>query len=119
MTEEERNGICRAIEYNKLSQEARSHALRNDRLPLNIITRFILLEQVKVTSSMTTAGSDYYRTKSQTIMKVTKNMGRKIVNSLKDLKSMKLEVEAMKEKLSNLQTCSAMLHSRAKQCAKV
>ncbi|KAL1802322.1 hypothetical protein ACET3Z_030969 [Daucus carota] len=119
LTEEERNGLCRAIEYNKLSQEARSHALRNDRLPLNIITRFILLEQVKVTSSMTTAGSDYYRTKSQTIMKVTKNMGRKIVNSLKDLKSMKLEVEAMKEKLSNLQTCSAMLHSRAKQCAKV
>lgn len=114
LKEEERNGLCRAIEYNKLSQDARSHALRNDRLPLNIMTRFILLEQVNVTSSITAAGSDYYRTKSQTIMKVTKNISSEMMNSLRELKTMKLEVEAMKEKLRQLQTCSAMLHSQAK-----
>ncbi|XP_074339396.1 coleoptile phototropism protein 1-like [Apium graveolens] len=103
LNEEERNGLCGAIEYNKLSQEARSHALRNDRLSLNIITPFILVEQVNVTSSVTAAGSDYYRTKSQTIMKVTKNISRKFINSANELKTMKLEVDAMKEKLSQLQ----------------
>lgn len=114
LNEEERNSLCRAIEYNKLSEEARTHALRNDRLPLNIITRFILLEQVNVTSSITAAESDYYRTKSQTIVKVTKNIDMKFINSVNELKTMKLDVEAMKEKLSQLQTCSAMLHGRAK-----
>ncbi|CAL5400593.1 unnamed protein product [Camellia sinensis] len=103
LTEEERNGICRAMEYHKLSQEARKHAMKNDRLPLNIITRFILLDQVNMTRSITTNRTNYQRTKSQAIMRASRGLGKARINSQKEIETMKQDVERIKVKLRELQ----------------
>ncbi|KAI8024187.1 BTB/POZ domain-containing protein DOT3 [Camellia lanceoleosa] len=103
LTEEERNGICRATEYHKLSQEARKHAMKNDRLPLNIITRFILLDQVNMTRSITTNGTNYQRTKSQAIMRASRGLGKARINSQEEIETMKQDIERIKVKLSELQ----------------
>ncbi|KAI8022732.1 BTB/POZ domain-containing protein DOT3 [Camellia lanceoleosa] len=103
LTEEERNGICRAMEYHKLSQEARKHATKNDRLPLNIITRFILLDQVNMTRSITTNGTNYQRTKSHAIMRASRGLGKARINSQEEIETMKQDVERIKVKLSELQ----------------
>lgn len=119
LTEEEKSDICRAMEYEKLSQEARNHALRNDRLPLNTTIRFILLEQVSIIRSVTAAGSNYQRTKSQTIMRAQKSLGSQWINCQKEIKMMKQDVETMKAQLCQLQTCRMMLQRVAKRCTKV
>ncbi|KAK3006124.1 hypothetical protein RJ639_015503 [Escallonia herrerae] len=56
VTIEERSGICRVLEYQKLSQDAREHAMKNYRLPLNMTTRFVLLEHLNTTRSITANG---------------------------------------------------------------
>ncbi|KAK6915567.1 NPH3 domain [Dillenia turbinata] len=39
LTEEEETGLCKAMDYHKLSQEAREHMMKNVRLPLSFTTR--------------------------------------------------------------------------------
>ncbi|KAK9291466.1 hypothetical protein L1049_019414 [Liquidambar formosana] len=73
LTETE-SSVCRAMEYHKLSQDAHKHVMKNDQLPLNITTRFILLEQVNMTRSMTSLGLNYQRTRSQAIIRVSGGM---------------------------------------------
>ncbi|XP_052183961.1 root phototropism protein 3-like isoform X2 [Diospyros lotus] len=104
VTEEERCSMCRGMEYQKLSQEARKHAMKNDRLPVNIITRFILLEQVDMTRSITAAGSKYQRTKSQAIIRIGKGAGKGgMMGGQKEIKTMKQDVERIKVQISDLQ----------------
>ncbi|GFY94856.1 hypothetical protein Acr_10g0002410 [Actinidia rufa] len=102
VTEGEKSGICRAMEYQKLSQEALKYVMKNDRLPLNIITRFILLEQANMSRSMTVAGSNYERAKSQTILRITKGLGKLGINSWKEIKTMKQDVQRIKAQLGEL-----------------
>ncbi|KAJ8572918.1 hypothetical protein K7X08_009429 [Anisodus acutangulus] len=93
LTEEERSSICRKMEYHKLSQEARTHAMKNDRLSDNIRTQFILVEEVNMTRLLTSDSSSYQRTKTQTIMKVSNGPGKSWMNSSqKEMKTMKQEV---------------------------
>ncbi|MCD7453732.1 hypothetical protein HAX54_021964 [Datura stramonium] len=104
LTEEERSSICRKMEYHNLTQEAQTHALKNDRLPDNIRTQFILLEQVNMTRLLTSDGSGYQRTKSQTIIKVSKGLGKSWMNSSqKEMKAIKQEVEMLKVQVGELQ----------------
>ncbi|KAL3573522.1 hypothetical protein D5086_024135 [Populus alba] len=70
LTEEARTSVCTAMDYHKLSKEGLEHAARNDRLPVNITTRLILLEQVNMARSMTSVGSNYQRTKTQAIIRI-------------------------------------------------
>lgn len=104
LTEEERSSICRKMEYHKLSQEARLHALKNDRLPNNIRIQLVLLEQVNMTRLLTSDGSIYQRTKSQTIMKVSSGLNKSWMNSSqKEMKAMRQEVEMLKTQVVELQ----------------
>ena len=105
LTEEERSELCRTMEYDKLSQEARKHAVKNARLPLNIKTRFIFLEQANITRLITNDGSNYHRTKSQAILRVSKNLGKGWVKTHKEVKMMTREVETIKVQLCQLQLC--------------
>ncbi|KNA22581.1 hypothetical protein SOVF_032820 [Spinacia oleracea] len=103
MTEKEREEVCRAMEYHKLSQEAREHAMKNDRLPLNISTQFILLQQVNMVKSMVNERSMYRRTKAQMIV----NKQSECFKIQKQMKIMKQEVESLKIELSKVQLCKA------------
>lgn len=117
LTEEERTSVCRAMEYHKLSQEARQHMMKNDRLPLKMRTQLILLEQVNMTRSMTAAGSNYQRTKTQAIIRVSKGLEKGCsLTSQKEIKMMKKEVETMKMKLNQLHMCKMQLQNQAKRC---
>lgn len=101
LTEEEREGVCKPMEYHKLSQEAREHAMKNDRLPLYMNTQFMLLQQVNMVKSMVNEGSMYRRTKAQTII----NKQRECFKVQKQMKIMKQEVESLKIELNKVQLC--------------
>ncbi|KAF3454447.1 hypothetical protein FNV43_RR04894 [Rhamnella rubrinervis] len=115
-TEEERVSACRFLGYHRLSQEAREHVMKNDRLPLKITARFILLEQVNMSKSVKAMGSNYLRTKSQAIVRVTKSLGKGWMSSRKELKQMSKEVETMKMQLKDLQMCKMKLQGQLKKC---
>ncbi|XP_009769384.1 root phototropism protein 3-like [Nicotiana sylvestris] len=116
LTEEERSSICRKLEYHKLSQEARTHAMKNDRLPDNIRTQFILVEQINMTRLLTSAGSSYQRTKSQTIMKVSKGVGKSWMNSSQnEMEMMKQEVEMLNAQVGELKQCRMELQRQTKK----
>lgn len=104
------------MEYHKLSQEAQIHALKNDRLPDNIRTQFILLEQINMTRLLTSDGSTYQRTKSQTIMKVSSGLGKSWINSSqKEMKAIKQEVEMLKAQVGELQQRRMELQRQTKK----
>lgn len=108
--------LCGSLEYHRLSQEAREHVMKNDRLPLKITTRFILLEQVNMTRSMTAIGSNYRRTKTQAIVRVNKGLGKGWMNSKKEINLMTKEVETMRVQLNDLQMCKLKLQNQLKRC---
>lgn len=115
LTEEKRSELCRTMEYHKLSQEARKHVVKNARLPLNITTRFILQEQVNITRSIINDGSNYHRTKSQAIMRVSKNLGKGWFKTNKEVKMITREVETIKVQICQLQLCKTGLQKQV-QC---
>ncbi|XP_050383172.1 root phototropism protein 3-like [Argentina anserina] len=116
LTEEERMALCGFLEYHRLSQEAREHVAKNDRLPVTITARFILLEQVNMTRSMTAIGSNYRRTNTQAIVRVNKGVGKGWMNSQKELNMMTKEVETMRVQLNDLHMCKLKLQNQLKGC---
>ncbi|KAG7969123.1 hypothetical protein I3843_07G015200 [Carya illinoinensis] len=116
LTEEERLSVCRSLEYHRLSQEAREHVMKNNRLPLKIMTQFVLLEQVNRTRSMTASGSNYGRTKMQAIISVSKGLEKGWMNRKEEIKIMKKEVDKMKVQLNELQMCKLKLQRQGKIC---
>ncbi|MED6207501.1 hypothetical protein PIB30_036370 [Stylosanthes scabra] len=48
---EDREEVCKVLEYHRLSQEARVHVTKNNRLPVKLTTKFMLLEQVNMATS--------------------------------------------------------------------
>ncbi|XP_061349512.1 root phototropism protein 3-like [Gastrolobium bilobum] len=116
LTEEDRADVCRVLEYHRLSQEARQHVMKNDRLPLKLTTRFVLLEQVNMAgSSMKSNGSNYQRTKTQTTIRVSKDFEKRQINS-QEIKMMRKDVEMMKSQLLELNTCKIKLQKQLKRC---
>lgn len=99
-----------------MSQEAREHVMKNDRLPLKINTRFILLEQVNMSRSMTAIGSNYRRTMTQAIVRVNKGLGKGMANSRKEINSMAEEVETMRLQLNDLKICKTKLQNQVNRC---
>lgn len=116
--EEERSSVCRAMDYHKLSQEARQHVIKNDRLPIQITTQVMLLEQVSFTRSMTGFGSKYQRTQTQTIIRVGKGLEEKRMLPRKEIKTMRKEVEVMKMQLNQLQMCKMKMQKQLGKCIK-
>ncbi|KAL2468598.1 BTB/POZ domain-containing protein DOT3 [Forsythia ovata] len=103
LTEEERRNICRVLEYHKLSQDARKHATKNERLPVNITTQFMLLEQVDMSRAFMAAASNNQRTISQAILRVSKGTGKGWISSQKEIKIMKEDVAVLKFQVGELQ----------------
>lgn len=110
LTEEERRTVCRTMEFHKLSQEARNHALKNDRLPLNITARLILWEQAMITKSMLSNNLNYKR--SQEVVTTTKGFDRRWFKTHKELQTMKMKVKELKLQVNNLQVYSLKLQNQ-------
>lgn len=116
LTEEDRTDMCRNLEYHRLSQEARKHVMQNDRLPLKLTTEFVLLEQVNMTASMTSNGSNYRRTKAQTIMRVNKDLERRKIVNAQEINMMRKDVEMIKSQLLKVHSCKLKLQKQLKGC---
>ncbi|KAL5701757.1 hypothetical protein ACHQM5_027065 [Ranunculus cassubicifolius] len=114
LTEAERRSICRALEFHKLSQEARKHAMKNDRLPLNITARLILWEQVNITKSILCNTSNYRRSKSQEIVRLPRRLHWRWFRTQKEIQRTKAEIEKMKTQLCHLQDWSIELRRQVK-----
>ncbi|KAL9318510.1 hypothetical protein ACSQ67_015027 [Phaseolus vulgaris] len=116
LTEEDRTDICRNLEYHRLSQEARKHVMQNERLPLKLTTEFVLLEQVNMTTSMTSNGSSYRRTNAQTIMRVNKDLKRREITNAQEINTMRKDVEIIKSQLLKVYSCKLKLQNQLKGC---
>lgn len=53
LTESEREEVCRVLDCQKMSQEARNHAAQNDRLPLRVVVQVLFIEQLKLRDAVT------------------------------------------------------------------
>ena len=85
--------------------------MKNDRLPMNMTTQFILLQQVNMVNMMVNDGSMYRRTKAQTIIsKQTECF--KVQNQMK---IMKQEVDNLKIELNKLQVCRVEIKKLARR----
>lgn len=113
LTEEERENVCSVLEYHRLSQEARMHVMKNDRLPLKLSTQFVLLEQVNMSWTMASNGSYCQRTRTQTNIRVSKDFNRQMNH---EIKVMRKDVEMMKSQLLDLNTCKMKIQKQLKIC---
>lgn len=55
ISKSERKRICRLMDCKKLSAEACSHAVQNERLPLRVVVQILFFEQMRATTSSSTA----------------------------------------------------------------
>nr|GMD48181.1 root phototropism protein 3-like [Ipomoea batatas] len=117
LTDEERTEICRTLEYHKLSQEARTHVMRNHRLPESMMVRFILLEQVsmaRLSGSFSCSSGHERRNPSGAVVRISKELR---MRSQKDVKVMKKDVEMLKIQVGKLQMCRMELQRQIKKPA--
>lgn len=110
LTEEDRENVCNVLEYHRLSQEARQHVMKNDRLPMKLSTGFVLVEQVNMSWTMASKGSNYHR--SKTSIRVSKDFEKRQMNQ--EIKVMRKDVEMMKSQLLELNTCKMKLQKHLK-----
>ncbi|GAB4846902.1 hypothetical protein Ancab_025911 [Ancistrocladus abbreviatus] len=57
ITKSEKKRICRLMDCRKLSVEACSHAVQNERLPLRVVVQVLFFEQVRATTPSGTVGT--------------------------------------------------------------
>ncbi|GAB2231787.1 hypothetical protein Droror1_Dr00010799 [Drosera rotundifolia] len=57
ISKSERKRICRLMDCKKLSAEACSHAVQNERLPLRVVVQILFFEQMRATTSSSTAAA--------------------------------------------------------------
>ncbi|KAL2325492.1 hypothetical protein Fmac_024550 [Flemingia macrophylla] len=116
LTAEDRSDVCRKLEYHRLSHEARQHVMQNDRLPLKLTTEFVLLQQVNMATSMTSNGSNYRRTNTQTIMRVNTDLEKRQIKNAKEINMMRKDVEMIKSQLLEVNSCKIKLQKQFKRC---
>ncbi|CAA3001195.1 Hypothetical predicted protein [Olea europaea subsp. europaea] len=60
LTESEREKLCRVLDCNKMSVEAREHAAQNERLPLRVVVQVLFIGQLQLRDNITkeVQGSD-------------------------------------------------------------
>ncbi|KAL5566110.1 hypothetical protein UlMin_029274 [Ulmus minor] len=117
LTKEERTSLCRFLEHHRLSQETREHVIKNDRLPLKIVTRFILLEQVNMTRTTPSVGSNHQSTKTKSIVRANKSFGKELIHKTNNqIRKMSKEIETIKLQLDNLQICKLKIQKQIKRC---
>ncbi|RZB87432.1 Root phototropism protein 3 [Glycine soja] len=116
LAEENRTDVCRVLEYHRLSHEARQHVMQNDRLPLKLTTEFVLFEQVNMATSMTSKGSNYRRTNTQTVIRVNKDMEKRQITNAQEINMMRKDVEMIKSQLLEVHSCKMKLQNQLKRC---
>ena len=116
LAEENRTDVCRVLEYHRLSHEARQHVMQNDRLPLKLTTEFVLLEQVNMATSITSKGSNYGRTNTQTVIRVNKDMEKRQITNAQEINMMRKDVEMIKSQLLEVHSCKMKLQNQLKRC---
>ncbi|XP_041992667.1 BTB/POZ domain-containing protein At5g48800-like [Salvia splendens] len=60
LTDQERRKLCKLIDFQKLSQEAGSHAAQNERLPLQSVVQVLYYEQLRLRTAMLCTGSSAF-----------------------------------------------------------
>ncbi|KAL1294171.1 hypothetical protein HN51_054842 [Arachis hypogaea] len=115
LREDEREEVCKVLGYHRLSQEARVHVAKNNRLPVKLTTQFMLLEQVNMaTRSVTSDEPNYRRTHTHTVIRVSTDFERRNINA-NEMKLMKRDVEVMKSQLLELNTCRIKLQKQLRK----
>ena len=62
MSDSDKKKLCKLLDFQKLSQEAGSHAAQNERLPLQSIVQVLYFEQLRLKSALCcSSGEDEHR----------------------------------------------------------
>uniref|UniRef100_A0A453JV27 Coleoptile phototropism protein 1 n=1 Tax=Aegilops tauschii subsp. strangulata TaxID=200361 RepID=A0A453JV27_AEGTS len=60
MTKSEKKRLCGLMDCKKLTAEASSHAVQNERLPLRLVVQVLFFEQLRASASAEAAASDHH-----------------------------------------------------------
>ncbi|KAJ6289940.1 hypothetical protein OIU78_025795 [Salix suchowensis] len=112
MSEHERKRLCRVMDSQKLSIDARMHAAQNERLPLRVVVQVIFSEQVKISNvlannSLKETGETQYQpviSNRKTLLEGTpQSFQEGWAAAKKDINSLKFELDTFKAKYLELQ----------------
>ncbi|CAA2982215.1 BTB/POZ domain-containing protein At5g17580-like [Olea europaea var. sylvestris] len=105
LTESEREKLCRVLDCNKMSVEAREHAAQNERLPLRVVVQILFIGQLQLRETITNEvqGSD-----------------DRLLKSEEDEEETRAEMEKMESKVLELERdCQLMREIQRGSCANV
>ncbi|XP_052180441.1 root phototropism protein 3-like isoform X2 [Diospyros lotus] len=104
LSKQERKGLCRLMDSQKLSPEASVHAAQNERLPVRAVIRVLLSEQSKLNRQFDWSGS-FSRTRSPTVG--FDQPGRCL--SKREVTAQQMEIKRLREDVVRLESqCIAM-----------
>ncbi|CAI9764714.1 unnamed protein product [Fraxinus pennsylvanica] len=105
LTESEREKLCRVLDCNKMSVEAREHAVQNERLPLRLVVQIMFIGQLQL---------------RDTITKEVQGSDDRIMKSEEDEEETRAEMEKMESKVLELEReCQIMREIQRGSCTNV
>ncbi|XP_062084716.1 root phototropism protein 3-like isoform X1 [Humulus lupulus] len=121
LTEDERTSLCRFLEYHRLSQDVREQVIKNNRLPLKIATRFMLLEQVSMTRSMASSNNNTTIKTHAFVRANNRSLGKEKCwkNCQKEIRKMTKDLETMNAQLNDLQVCKLKIQRQMLRCLNI
>eukprot|EP00252_Welwitschia_mirabilis_P026480 TRINITY_DN8704_c0_g2_i1.p1 TRINITY_DN8704_c0_g2~~TRINITY_DN8704_c0_g2_i1.p1 ORF type:complete len:515 (+),score=116.93 TRINITY_DN8704_c0_g2_i1:84-1547(+) len=110
LTEMERKKLCKLIDYQKLSQEACSHAAQNERLPVQAVVQVLYFEQLRLRNALTGSHSDgdptfVYQSQriSSGVLSAAMSPKDNYASLRRENRELKLEIARMRMRLNDLE----------------
>ncbi|RLN11731.1 hypothetical protein C2845_PM09G19760 [Panicum miliaceum] len=104
LTESECKKLCKLIDWQKLSQDACSHAAQNDRLPIQMVVRVLYFEQLRLKSSFSgCGGGSGDGLISQRALHVQQQQRDNYASLRRENRELKLEISRMWMRLTELE----------------
>ncbi|KAJ4958872.1 hypothetical protein NE237_025983 [Protea cynaroides] len=101
LTESERDEVCRMLDINNMSAEARKHAAKNERLPLRVVVQVLFVEQLQlrnvIANEMQDLGERWGREEEKVVV------GGREEEEEKKGKEVRIEMEEMDGRMMELE----------------
>lgn len=105
LTDQECKKLCKFIDCQKLSQEARNHAAQNDRLPVQMTVRVLYVEQVQLKNALSGNSGDGFLSQriSSGVTSAAMSPRDNYASLRRENRELKLEISRMRVRLSELE----------------
>ncbi|KAJ3671765.1 hypothetical protein LUZ60_007844 [Juncus effusus] len=103
LSDMEKRRLCKLINFQKLSEDAISHAAQNDRLPVQATVQVLYIEQLKLKTSLCYPTSEKELDLPRQRMSRNTSPQNNYVNLRRENRELKLELTKMRLRLSDLE----------------